>query len=442
MTAPTIVSASSITTAASTSITITAPASISSGNLLIAVIAIGSISALTPPVGWSIIQILSAGYISYYKIATDVEPVSYTWTWSGSSVGCGLIVQITGNSVSPIDTYDATSNGSSVNISAPSLTPRPLTNLHVNVYVALNTNIITVPVGQNNIGGVTGNSRSIICGYETLSDVYATGTITSNNTNVSDGDTVTIGGKIYTFKTTLTPTEGEILIGASADDSLTNLSHAINNSGGTPGTDYQVSDKSAWVTCSAVSSHVLTFTSIGIGSVGNTTTFSKSASTLTTSGSTLSGGKNGNDATGTRIATTSSAVSNFGFSFSIKEPTTNMKLLPNSNIIGMYRTNYPNSGIIGIGAGIKIFTHNLTANHGFYKIEGYTRQITTGTTLARYAILLDMNGYPIYGQRTLITNSGFFSFQNLKSGNYIVMGIDENNVQNGVIASNVSAVPM
>lgn len=57
----------------------------------------------------------------------------------------------------------------------------------------------------------------------------ATGTLTSNNTNVSNNDTVTINSRVYTFKTTLTGAADEVLIGANADASLTNLANLINS---------------------------------------------------------------------------------------------------------------------------------------------------------------------------------------------------------------------
>lgn len=91
-----------------------------------------------------------------------------------------------------------------------------------------------------------------------------TGVLTSDNTNVSDGDTVTIGTQTYTFKTALTSpdTAYEVLIGASADASLLNLARCINMSGGTAGTDYAATTpKNKWVTCSTtVSSHTITVT--------------------------------------------------------------------------------------------------------------------------------------------------------------------------------------
>jgi len=67
--------------------------------------------------------------------------------------------------------------------------------------------------------------------------VASVGTITSDATAPSDGDTVTIDTKIYTFKTALTPTEGQVLIGVSAAVALDNLKSAINHTG-TPDTDY------------------------------------------------------------------------------------------------------------------------------------------------------------------------------------------------------------
>lgn len=65
----------------------------------------------------------------------------------------------------------------------------------------------------------------------------ATQTLTSDATNVSDGETCTVGNQVYTFKTALTPTAGEVLIGADAATTLDNLKAAINGTG-TAGTDY------------------------------------------------------------------------------------------------------------------------------------------------------------------------------------------------------------
>lgn len=67
--------------------------------------------------------------------------------------------------------------------------------------------------------------------------VQATQTLTSDATAPSNNDTVTIGGYVYTFKTTLTGAAFEVLIGASAAAALDNLKSAINDSG-TAGTHY------------------------------------------------------------------------------------------------------------------------------------------------------------------------------------------------------------
>lgn len=120
----------------------------------------------------------------------------------------------------------------------------------------------------------------------------ATGTLTSNNTNVSDGATVTIGTKTYTFKTALTPTEGEVLIGADADGSLLNLIRAINHSG-TPGTDYSVAAANAFVTAAtSVTAHAFLVTAIVDGIAGNiiVTTETAAGAILAWGAATLTGG--------------------------------------------------------------------------------------------------------------------------------------------------------
>lgn len=123
--------------------------------------------------------------------------------------------------------------------------------------------------------------------------VAATDTLTSNNTNVSDTNTVTVNGTVYTFKTALTPVEGEVLIGADADASLLNLIRAINHTG-TPDTDYSVAAAHTTVSSSAsVSSHAITLTAKTKGALGNAYTLAKSAVTLSVGGALFTGGIDG-----------------------------------------------------------------------------------------------------------------------------------------------------
>ncbi len=51
-------------------------------------------------------------------------------------------------------------------------------------------------------------------------------------------ETITIDGKVYVYQDTLTEADGNVHIGADAEESLDNLVAAINLSGGVPGTDY------------------------------------------------------------------------------------------------------------------------------------------------------------------------------------------------------------
>jgi len=71
--------------------------------------------------------------------------------------------------------------------------------------------------------------------------------LTGTGVAPADGNQVKIGAKTYTFKTTLTPTEGEVLINTTSDNALLNLIRAINHSG-TPDTDYKCAAANADVT--------------------------------------------------------------------------------------------------------------------------------------------------------------------------------------------------
>lgn len=119
---------------------------------------------------------------------------------------------------------------------------------------------------------------------------FATGTLTSDNTAPSDGDTVTIGTKVYTFKTALTPTEGQVLINSTADAALLNLIRAINHTG-TPGTDYQCAAANAFVSAaSSVTSHAFAVTALQPGPTGNSIATTETSAHLSWGSATLTGG--------------------------------------------------------------------------------------------------------------------------------------------------------
>lgn len=100
--------------------------------------------------------------------------------------------------------------------------------------------------------------------------VKASGVLTLD-TNPSDGDTVTLGASTYTFKTTLTPTAGEVLIGADIDESLSNLTAAINGGDGS-GTAYAsgtATNTSATAQNATPTTNQMTATAILGGTAGN-----------------------------------------------------------------------------------------------------------------------------------------------------------------------------
>lgn len=82
---------------------------------------------------------------------------------------------------------------------------------------------------RNQLSATFGTSFSNAAG------TFASSTLTSNATAPADGDTVTIGTTVYTYKTTLTNsgnTPYEVLIGASASIALDNIKSAINATSG------------------------------------------------------------------------------------------------------------------------------------------------------------------------------------------------------------------
>jgi hypothetical protein len=126
--------------------------------------------------------------------------------------------------------------------------------------------------------------------------VAASGTLTvgSGGSKILDGDTVTIGSKTYTFKTALTPTEGQVLIGANDTAALLNLKNAINHTG-TPDTDYKCAAVHPTVTGTSSNATTLVVTAKTKGVAGNSivTTETEAGTDKAWGAAHLEGGVNG-----------------------------------------------------------------------------------------------------------------------------------------------------
>lgn len=128
----------------------------------------------------------------------------------------------------------------------------------------------------------------------TAAGVKAVGTLTGDGTVVSDGDTVTIGSKVYTFQATLTNVDGHVhIVSGNASATLTNLFHAINNSGGTSGTDYAAATTANTdVVATNPSGTTVVATAINAGSASNAVATTEASTHLSWGATTLTGGSN------------------------------------------------------------------------------------------------------------------------------------------------------
>lgn len=122
-------------------------------------------------------------------------------------------------------------------------------------------------------------------------------TLTSDGTNVTANDTVTIGAVTYTFKAAVTTTANEVKIGADAAATLQNLKDAINLTGTT------AQYGSLTVIHPTVSAGAITATTLLLfaktgGTGGNSLTSTEASTHLSFPGATFNSGTPGAAATG------------------------------------------------------------------------------------------------------------------------------------------------
>lgn len=117
----------------------------------------------------------------------------------------------------------------------------------------------------------------------------AFGTLTSDATNVTAADTVTVGSVVYTFRAAVTTTANEVLIGATAAATLQNLKDAINLTGTT------AQYGSLTVVNPTVGAGAITATTLVIyaktgGTAGNSLASTETSTHLSYGAATLAGG--------------------------------------------------------------------------------------------------------------------------------------------------------
>lgn len=117
----------------------------------------------------------------------------------------------------------------------------------------------------------------------------ATGVLTSDGTNVTDGDTVTIAPLVYTFKNTLGAAY-DVKIAATAALTLLNLDAAIDDSG-TPGTEYETGTLAhPYVLTTGTTATTVSFIAARTGDAGNIAT-TEASTHLSWGAATLEGGE-------------------------------------------------------------------------------------------------------------------------------------------------------
>lgn len=142
-----------------------------------------------------------------------------------------------------------------------------------------------------------GFAGNVLATTETLADgSFGASTLEDGSDvkyNATDGETVTIDSKTYTFQDTLTDTDGNVQIGADADETLANLTAAVNLGSGS-GTAYAASTTlHPTVSATQESNGDVTLTAKTAGAAGSSIATTEMLANGSFGAASLSGGEDG-----------------------------------------------------------------------------------------------------------------------------------------------------
>jgi hypothetical protein len=139
------------------SVTIPAPAGLTSGQVLIAQLAVrgGAGQKINAPGGWSLVRrdnsggsVAQAAY--FHVVSSSSEPSSYTWTFNaGNDAAGGIAAYVGALGSEPIDVSGGQNNGVSAIITAPSISLPHTGDRVVALFAIAGTSPITDPPSMN-----------------------------------------------------------------------------------------------------------------------------------------------------------------------------------------------------------------------------------------------------------------------------------------------------
>jgi fibronectin type 3 domain-containing protein len=152
-----------------TSLTVTKPTGVATGDVLLASISVLGQATITPPIGWTLVSTITASTTlreaTYIHVVGSSETSSYRWTFSAAQNASGTIIAYVGvDNTAPVDVSSGAPNASSTNATAPALTTTNSNELLLASFGVAANATVTPPVGmleQAEILGGGGNSRVV-----------------------------------------------------------------------------------------------------------------------------------------------------------------------------------------------------------------------------------------------------------------------------------------
>jgi len=235
--------------------------------------------------------------------------------------------------------------------------------------------------------------------------VASIGTLTSDATAPANGDTVTIDTKVYTFKTTLTMAEGEVLIGASAAAALDNLKSAINHTTGNGATYYCVAEHPTVIAITNTDTTQVV-RARAVGTAGNSIASTDTSAHLSWGAATLGSGTDGGTGYSWKVSAYDIDKQESALSDSVSE-TANTAVLTWDRVpsaVGYYIYKTQGDGQFGF---VGIATEPTSGTTVTFNDTGYTADYLDAppTYLNPFADLQYPSVIGVYQQRLVLANT-------------------------------------